>query len=62
MWLKNRTATWVLDGPTSYQALFRRVLDLSGLERWDATVCVHNTDGTKLDARAQDGHWSCFDM
>jgi len=51
-WLKNRTATRALDGLTPHQALFGRAPDLSGLQRWGATVWVHDADGSKLDARA----------
>jgi hypothetical protein len=51
-WLKNRTATHMLDGLTPFQALFGRAPDLSGLQRWGARcgctmtqvtswMCVH---------------------
>src|SRR6266702_2850332 len=60
-WLKNRSATRALDGLTPYQALLGRAPDLSGLQRWGATVWVHDADGTKLDARAREGRWLGFD-
>ena len=60
-WLKNRTATRALDGQTPYQALFGRVPDLTGLQRWGAKVLVHDGDGSKLDARAREGCWLGFD-
>ena len=61
MWLKNRTATCALDSRTPYQALFRRAPNLSALQPWGTMVWVHNTDGTKLDARAHEGRGLSFD-
>ncbi len=60
MWLKNCTAMQALDGLTPHQALLGRAPDLSGLQRWGTTVWVHDANGTKLDARACEGHWLGF--
>ncbi len=60
-WLKNRTATWALDGLTPHQALLGRAPNLSGLQRWGTTMWVHDANGTKLDAHMCKGHWLGFD-
>ncbi len=61
MWLKNCTAMRALDGLMPHQALLGRAPDLSGLQLLGTTMWVHDTDGTKLDAHACEGHWLGFD-
>ncbi len=60
-WLKNHMATQALDSLMPHQALLRRAPNLSGLQRWGTTVWVHDADGSKLDAHAQEGCWLGFD-
>jgi hypothetical protein len=51
-WLKNRTATWALDGKTPYEAMYGQSPDLSDLRRWGCTTWVRDADGSKLNVRA----------
>src|SRR5258708_5238733 len=48
-WLKNWTATCLLDGKTPFEALYSQPLDLSALHTWGFPMLVHSPDGSKLD-------------
>jgi hypothetical protein len=61
-WLKNRTATHVLDGKMPFEVLFGAPPDLSGLHLWGCPIWVHNAVGSKLDARACQGCWIGLDI
>jgi len=61
-WLKNRTATRVLDTKTPSEALFGTPPDLSVAHLWGCKVWVHDDTGSKLDARAREGRWLGFDV
>ncbi len=54
-WLKNCTLTRALSGKTPWQALYHAPLNLAGLKCFGETVWVHDTTGSKLDARAWEG-------
>ncbi|KIK13427.1 hypothetical protein PISMIDRAFT_17991 [Pisolithus microcarpus 441] len=41
--------------------LYKKAPDLSNLPVWGCQVKVHDPSGSKLDARARDGHWLGFD-
>ncbi|KIK11766.1 hypothetical protein PISMIDRAFT_122094 [Pisolithus microcarpus 441] len=41
--------------------LYKKAPDLSNLPVWGCRVKVHDPSGSKLDARARDGHWLGFD-
>jgi hypothetical protein len=60
-WLKNRTATHVLDGKMPFEALFGVPPNLSGLRLWRCPIWVHNTAGSKLDVWACQGCWIRLD-
>lgn len=60
-WLKNRLSTHRLGNKTPYEMLYKKVPDLSNLPVWGCRVKVHDPSGSKLDARARDGHWLGFD-
>lgn len=59
--LKNRTPTRVLDGTTPYEVFHGDKPDLSNLQVWGCPVRVHDTSGSKLDARMAVGRWVGFD-
>ena len=61
VWVKNRTASRVLNGKTSYELLMGNKLNLHNIPEWGAHMWVHDPNGSKLDIRAQDGHWVGFD-
>jgi hypothetical protein len=56
-WLKNWTATCVLDSKMPFEALFGAPPNLSGLHLWGCPIWVHNAMGLKLDMRARQGRW-----
>lgn len=60
-WLKNRSSTRRLGNKTPYEMLYKKAPDLSNLPVWGCRVKVHDPSGSKLDARARDGHWLGFD-
>jgi hypothetical protein len=61
VWLKNRTSTRVLGDTTPHERLHRAKPNLAGLPEWGQSVWVHDTSGSKLDARAKEGRWVGFD-
>jgi hypothetical protein len=61
-WLKNRTATRLLDGKTPFEALYGRPPDLSALRTWGTHVLVHNASGSKLNVRTRGAHWIGLDV
>jgi hypothetical protein len=48
-WLKNRTATYVLDGRMPYKALFGAPPNLLELKLWGCPIWVHDATGVKLN-------------
>ena len=61
IYLKNRTSTRALDNKTPFEMVYGKKPDLSRLPEFGAKVWVHDPDGSKLDGRAQEGHWVGFD-
>jgi transposase InsO family protein len=61
-WLKNWTATRVLDGRMPYKVLFGALPDLSELKLWGCPVWVHNATSAKLDVRARQAWWISLDI
>jgi hypothetical protein len=62
VWLKNRTTTRALQRQTPYEGVEGKKPNLTGVPEFGARVWVHDTTGTKLDARSQVGRWVGFDM
>lgn len=52
----------MLDGKMPFEALYGHAPDLLGLRLWGCTALVHNTNGSKLDVHAHEGHWLGFDV
>src|SRR6202522_333476 len=61
VYLKNRTATKVLDGKTPYEVFHGTKPNLKGLPEFGARVWVHDPNGSKLDGRSTGGRWVGFD-
>ena len=61
VWVKNRSASPVLNGKTPYELLTGEKPDLQNVPEWGARVWLHNPSGLKLDMRAWDGRWVGFD-
>lgn len=61
VYMKNHTATHVLDGKTPYEMLYGKKPNLMDLPVWGTKVWVHDPRGTKLDVRAEEGKWVGFD-
>lgn len=61
-YLKNRSPMRALDDTTPYEVFEGTKPDLSNLVPWGSRVHVHDTSGSKLDARAAIGHWVGFDQ
>ena len=59
-WLKNCTATRVLDAKMPFEALFGTPPDLLVTHLWSCKVWVHDDTGSKLDACACKGRWLGF--
>ena len=60
-WLKNRTSTQALGNITPYERLYGKKPNLAGIPEWGQRVWVHDDSGSKLDARAIEGHWVGYD-
>ena len=60
-WLKNRTSTEALGNVTPYERLYGKKPNLAGVPEWGQRVWVHTDTGSKLDARAVEGHWVGYD-
>ena len=61
IWVKNQSATRALDRKTSYEMLYGRKPDLSGLPSWGAKCWILDCSGLKLDDCTKEGHWVSFD-
>jgi hypothetical protein len=48
-WLKNWTATCVLDSKMPFEVLFSTPPDLSSLKLWGSPIWVHDASGAKLN-------------
>ena len=60
-WLKNRTATRLLDGKTPFEALYGKPPDLSALRVWGCPIWVHDPNRPKLHVRAREARWLGID-
>ena len=60
-WLKNHTSTQTLGNVTPYERLYGEKPNLASVPEWGQRVWVHNDAGSKLDARAIEGHWVGYD-
>ena len=56
-WLKNWTATCVLNGKMPFKALYGQPPDLLALRTWGTTIWVHYVDSSKLDICTQTVCW-----
>lgn len=55
VWVKNRSATWVLDRKTQYEMLYRKKPHLGDLLVWDLKCRVLDHSGWKLDDHTTEG-------
>jgi hypothetical protein len=63
IWLKNQTSTWVIGKATTpFEWLTGCKPNLAGVPEWGQHVWVHNSSGSKLDARASVARWVGFDQ
>ena len=62
VYLKNRTPTKALDEKTPYEVFYGVKPNLKGLLEFGSKVCVHKTDGTKLDGRAVAGRRALHEL
>ena len=60
VWVKNQTASRVLNGKTSYELLTGNKLNLHDVSEWGACMWVHDPNSSKLDMQARDGRWVGF--
>ena len=60
-WLKNRTSTRTLGNITPLERLYGQKPNLGNVPEWGQRVWVHTDSGSKLDARAIEGHWVGYD-
>jgi hypothetical protein len=60
-WLKNRTSTRALGNITPLEWLSGQKPNLANVPEWGQRVWVHTDAGSKLDARAIEGHWVGYD-
>ena len=60
-WLKNRSSTRALGNTTPFERLHGQKPNLANVPEWGQRVWVHNDSGSKLDARAIEGHWIGYD-
>ena len=61
-WLKNCTATRMLDSKTPFEALYGQPPDLQNLRIWGCQVWVHSPGGSKLDLCAREARWLGVDV
>jgi len=57
----NRTSSKATEGKTSFELVFGKRPDLSGLREWGDDVWVHQAGGDKLGGRAKRGRWIGYD-
>ena len=63
VWVKNRSATWVLNGKMlPYEMMYGKKPDLANLPEWGSRCWVHDMTGSKLDARVHKARWVGFDL
>ena len=60
-WLKNRTSTRALGNITPHEKLYGEKPNMARVPEWGQRVWVHSNTGSKLDARAIEGHWVGYD-
>ena len=60
IWVKNQSATQVLDGKTPYEMLKQEKPNIADLPVWGSKCWVHDASGLKLGAQACEGHWLGF--
>ena len=61
VWVKNQSASRVLNGKTPYELLTGKKPNLRDVPEWGTRVWVHDANSSKLDRRARDGRWVGFD-
>jgi hypothetical protein len=61
VYLRNRTWTRAIGNATPYELLNGSKPDLKLIQPWGCKVRVHDTGGSKLDARSKVGRWVGFD-
>ena len=61
IWVKNRSATQVLDGKTPYKMLYGKKPHLGDLLVWGAKCWILDCTGLKLDDHAKEDHWVGYD-
>jgi hypothetical protein len=59
--LRNRIWTRAIGNSTPYELFTGSKPDLGGVQPWGCKVRVHDTGGSKLDARSRVGRWVGFD-
>ena len=62
IWLKNCTATKVLDGKTPFEVAIGKKPNLSRLREWNCHVWVRNQENSKLGGCITKGIWVSFDI
>ena len=63
IWLKNRMSTRAIGKATTpFEQLTGCKPNLAGVLEWGQRVWVHNSSGSKLDARASIACWVGFDQ
>ena len=61
VWIKNRTSTKALGNITPFERLYGEKPNLSDLHEWGQDVWIHDSTGSKLDARAKQARWIGYD-
>jgi len=59
-WLKNHTSTWALNGKTPFEMLFKQKPNLENLPEWGTCMFVLHKGHSKLDEKAEEGHWAGY--
>ena len=49
IWVKNRSATWALDGKTPHEMLYGKKPNLANLPIWRSRCWVHDVNSSKLN-------------
>ena len=61
IYLRNRTWTRAIGYTTPYELLYGTKPNMEGLQPWGCKVRVHDTGGSKLEARSKVGRWVGYD-
>jgi hypothetical protein len=61
VWVKNKTTACTLGKVMPYERLYGEKPNLAGLPEWGQCIWVHQMKRPKLDARALEGRWVCYD-